>query len=53
MSWNPIPVSQSAISDVYKGELDGKKIAIKDLRVHIDSIPQVTKVICSSSAAYV
>lgn len=44
LAWDPRPSSQSAISDVYKGTLDGKLIALKALRVHIDNVEAVKKV---------
>lgn len=42
------PISQSAISDVYKGTLNKKPIALKTLRIHRVSMDAVKKVCLSS-----
>lgn len=39
-----MPVSSSAYSDVYQGEWRGRMVALKALRVHIDTQADVIKV---------
>lgn len=41
---SPHSISSSALSDVYKGSMSGKYVAIKVLRVHVDNRDQVAKV---------
>lgn len=37
-------ISSSALSDVYRGRMAGKHVAVKVLRVHADNRVQVAKV---------
>jgi hypothetical protein len=38
------PVSQSALSDVFRGECNGTAVAIKSIRLHMDDVAAVKKV---------
>jgi hypothetical protein len=38
------PISQSHFSDVWRGKLDGRDVAIKALRLHADEVQEVKKV---------
>jgi serine/threonine protein kinase len=41
---SPMPVSQSHFSDIYRGKLDQRDVAIKVLRLHMDEIQTIQKV---------
>lgn len=48
------PISSSAFSDVYRGQLNGRAVALKALRIHVDNRVKVTKVsIFSTTQSYV
>jgi hypothetical protein len=38
------PLSQTAFSDVWSGELEGRKVAVKALRLHEDQVDHVRRV---------
>lgn len=43
-----VPISQSAMSDIYKGSLGPREVAVKALRVHVTDFERVQKVSGSS-----
>lgn len=43
ITYDHIPISSSGYSDIYRGLLQGRAVALKVLRVHVDTRAKVTK----------
>lgn len=44
ITYMPTIVSSSAMSDVYRGQINGHNVALKSLRIHVDDYVKVMKV---------